>query len=210
MSNFKDSPLFSTHNDYYTPKSAWEQIAHLIPVWTDLNDRFVLPCKKITREHIGGSLRLPRIYEAFMLGSNEQSKKYLTEMGFVVKGSRDYDFLADPVHPSRYEIVVSNPPFERIRSYKKRKSNLKYKCIAKLLENDKPFIIILNSTNIFSRWFKELASPHEEHIKFIFPSKKIQFDKYEQGGETPIKQKGSCSFNSIYVCYKVLEKNVWI
>ena len=184
MANFKDSPLFSTHNDYYTQKSAWEQIAQFFTS--------------------------ARIYEAFMLGSNEQSKKYLTEMGYEVVGSRDYDFLADPVSPDDYDLVVSNPPFERIRSYRQRKSNLKYRCIAKLLDNDKPFIIILNSTNIFAKWFKELASPHEEHIKFIFPSKKIQFDKYEEGGETPIKQKGSCSFNSIYVCYKVLEKNVWI
>ena len=49
MANFKDTNTFSIHNDYYTPKYAWEQIKHFIP-------------KNTT------------IYESFMLGSNEQSK----------------------------------------------------------------------------------------------------------------------------------------
>ena len=31
MANLKDSPKFQVHNDYYTPKSAWEKINHLIP-----------------------------------------------------------------------------------------------------------------------------------------------------------------------------------
>ena len=47
MANFKDSPHFSTHNDYYTPKSAWEQIQNFIS-----KDK--------------------TIYEAFMLNSNNQ------------------------------------------------------------------------------------------------------------------------------------------
>ena len=30
MANFKANPHYNTHNDYYTPKSAWENIQHLI------------------------------------------------------------------------------------------------------------------------------------------------------------------------------------
>ena len=58
MSNFKDtSTSFTIHDDYYTPKYAWAQIQHFI--------------KK---------RGYTTIYEAFMLNSNEQSKKYLQEL----------------------------------------------------------------------------------------------------------------------------------
>tara|TARA_R110000772_G_scaffold148580_3_gene259151 strand:- start:614 stop:1168 length:555 start_codon:yes stop_codon:yes gene_type:complete len=184
MSNFKDSPIFSTHNDYYTPKSAWINIKHLIP-----EDKI--------------------IYECFMLNSNQQSKKHLQEIGYNVVGDKTIDFLTNDLDKTTYDIILSNPPYERIKSFKQRKSNLKYKCIKKLLDNDKPFIIIMNSTNIFQKWFRELVEGKD--IKFIFPSKKIQFDKYEEGGLIKIEQKkNSCSFNAIYVCYKILDKNEWV
>ena len=82
------------------------------------------------------------------------------------------------------DIIISNPPFQRIKSYKQRKDNLKYKCLQKLLELDKPFIILMNSTNMFQKWFMELFEGKD--IKFIFPSKKIQYDKYKEGGEEQI------------------------
>ena len=184
MANFKDSPHFETHNDYYTPKKAWEQIEDFIP-----KDKV--------------------IFESFMLKSNEQSKKYLEELGYKVIGNKNVDFLDESTWTGEdYDIIVSNPPFERIKSFKKREENLKYKCIKKLFDLDKPFIIILNSLNMFQKWFKELSEGKD--IKFIFPTKKIEFDKYKEGGEEIIKSKGACSFNSVYVCYKVLEKNEWI
>ena len=184
MANFKDSPLFSTHNDYYTPKSAWANIQHLIP-----KDKI--------------------IYEAFMLNSNEQSKKYLTELGYEVVGDKTIDFLNNDLDKSTYDIVVSNPPFERIRSFKKRNDNLKYKCIKKLLDNDKSFIILINSMNLCSKWFSELFK--DKDIKIIYPKKKINYDKYQSGGINKIQtKKNNCSFISVYICYKVLTKNEWI
>ena len=162
MANFKDSPIFSTHNDYYTPKYAWEQIQHFVS-----KDKVV--------------------YEAFMLNSNEQSKKYLQELGYNVVGDKTIDFLTNDL----------------------RKDNLKYKCIKKLLDIDKPFIILINSTNTFQKWYKELVQGKD--IKFIFTSKKINYDKYEEGGIKKIEQKkNACSFNATYMTYKVLDKNEWI
>ena len=146
MANFKDSPHFSTHNDYYTPKSAWEQIQNFIS-----KDK--------------------TIYEAFMLNSNEQSKKYLTELGYKVVGDKTIDFLTNDLDKDSYDIIISNPPFERIKSFKKRNDNLKYKCIKKLLDNDKPFIILINSMNLCSRWFSELCK--DKDIKIIYPKKKL-------------------------------------
>lgn len=190
MANFKDSPKFTTHNDYYTPKLAWEQIKPFLEV-----------------KNFGA------IFECFLLNSNEQSKTYLEELGYNVIGNKNVDFLDETTWDETmikkdYDCIISNPPFERIKSYKERKSNLKYKCIKKLLDNDKPFIILMNSTNMFQKWFMELVEGKD--IKFIFPSKKIEYDKYKEGGLIKEKSSGSCSFNSIYVCYKVLDKNEWI
>ena len=184
MSNFKDSPHFSTHNDYYTPKKAWRQIQEFVP-----KDKTV--------------------FESFMLNSNEQSKKYLEELGYKVIGNKNVDFLDESTWTGEdYDIIISNPPFERVKSYKNRKDNLKYKCIKKLFDLDKPFIILLNSTNMFQKWFMELSEGKD--IKFIFPSSKINYDKYKEGGEEKIEGGKGASFNSIYVCYKILDKNEWI
>ena len=187
MSNFKDtSTSFTIHDDYYTPKYAWAQIKHFI-------------------ERKG----FTTIYEAFMLNSNEQSKKYLQELGFNVVGDKTIDFLTDEIDKNSYDIVVSNPPFVRV-IWSKRKTNLKYMCIKKLLDNDKPFIIILNSMNIMSKWFKELIDLSKKNIEFIYPTKKMYFDKYEKGGLNHIETKKGTSFLSCYMTYGILDKNEWI
>ena len=184
MANLKYSSTFTIHNDYYTPKSAWANIVHLVP-----SDMVV--------------------YEAFLLNSNEQSKVYLTELGYTVIGDRTIDYLKDALPKESYDIVISNPPFERIKSFNKRHTNLKYRCIKKLIDTDKPFIILLNATNLNSKWFAELFE--DKDIQFIFPKKKIDYDKYEEGGHVKIQQKKwGCSFMSVYVTYKIIERNLWV
>tara|TARA_R100001163_G_scaffold65124_1_gene61219 strand:+ start:97 stop:675 length:579 start_codon:yes stop_codon:yes gene_type:complete len=192
MANYKDCPKFNTHNDYYTPYSAWEQIKPYIQ-----------------------EKGFNKIFECFLLNSNEQSKKHLQKLGFEVIGNKNVNFLeeetwSEEMINKEYDCILSNPPYERVKSYKDRENNLKYKCIKKLFEIDKPFVVILNSCNMFQKWFKELVG--DKDIYFIISSKKIQFDKYKEGGEELIKQPPSCSssFNAIYVCYKVIDSNIWI
>jgi len=193
MSNFKDSPHFKIHDDYYTPKSAWVNIQDFIKV-----------------------RGYKTIFEPFMLNSNEQSKVYLEELGFNVIGNKNIDFLdkttwTEDMKNKKYDIIVSNPPFQKIISYPRRTESLKYNCIEQLIKNDKPFIILLNSTNIFSKWFQYLVKDINQHIKFIYPTQKINYDKYEKGGVDKIKlEKNNASFNSVYVCYKVLDNNEWL
>ena len=184
MANFKDNPIYKVHNDYYTPKSAWSEIQHLIP-------------KDLV------------VYEAFMLNSNGQSKKFLQELGYNVVGDTTINYLTDDLPKESYDLIVSNPPFEKI-IFSRRHTNLKYMCIKKLFDNDKPFVILLNATNLFSKWFKELSNGKEEHINFIIPSNVIKYDKYAAGGMTKMKNGKSPSFKSIYITYKVLKTNVWI
>ncbi len=86
MSNFKDSPSFKVHNDYYTPKSAWESINHLIP-----KDKI--------------------IWEACMLNSTKsKSPEYLRELGHEVVYDTSWDMLQN--QPESFDMIITNPPFE--------------------------------------------------------------------------------------------------
>tara|TARA_R110000824_G_scaffold98476_1_gene234976 strand:- start:33 stop:551 length:519 start_codon:yes stop_codon:yes gene_type:complete len=137
------------------------------------------------------------IYEFCLLNSNEQSKKYFQELGYNVIGNRTIDFLKDNVEEDHADILISNIPFS---------SDIKIKILKKLVELDKPFIIIMNHMNTFTRYFKEIFK--NKDIYYITPSTKIHYDKYENGILQETKNK--TSFYSIYVCYKVIDKNVWI
>ena len=93
--------------------------------------------------------------------------------------------------------VISNIPFS---------TAIKKKMLKRLVQLDKPFIIIMNSLNLYTKYFKEIFEGKE--IYFIYPSKKIHYDKYEDN--KIVKTKNKTSFYSIYVCYKVIDKNIWV
>ena len=168
MANLKDCAKWNIHDDFYTRKQTWEQIKEYIP-----QDKV--------------------IWEFCLLNSNEQSKKYLTELGFNVVGSRTIDFFEHDLG----EVLVSNIPFS---------TDLKQRMLRRLVELDKPFIIIMNSLNLFSKYFKEIFEGKD--IFFIYPSTKIHYDKYVDNELTTTKN--NTSFYSIYVCYKIIDKNIWV
>ena len=172
MANFQDSSKWNIHDDYYTKKETFKMIVELIPK------------NKI-------------LYEFCLLNSNEQSKKYLQELGYKVIGNRTIDFLKDNKQEKDCDILVSNIPFS---------TELKIKILKKLVLLDKPFVIIMNTLNLFSKYFKEIFKNKE--IYFIYPSKKIHYDKYENGKLLPPQNK--TSFYSVFVCYKVIDKNMWV
>lgn len=72
---------FSKHDDYMTPKYAWENIKDYIP-------------KK-------------KIWEGFY--GDGVSGKHLTELGFDVI-HEDIDFFDDSVRPD-YDVLITNPPY---------------------------------------------------------------------------------------------------
>jgi len=133
------------------------------------------------------------IWEFCLLNSNEQSKKYLQELNFNVVGDKTIDFF----NHNLGEILISNIPFS---------SEIKIRMLKRLVELDKPFIIIMNSMNLFTKYFKEIFK--DKDLYFIYPSTKIHYDKYIDG---ELKEtKNNTSFYSVYVCYKVIDKNIWI
>ena len=64
----------------------------------------------------------------------------------------------------------------------------------------------MNSMNLFTKYFKEIMEGKD--IYFIYPSTKLHYDKFKDG--ELVESKNNTSFYSIYVCYKVIDKNIWI
>jgi hypothetical protein len=155
---------FIKHDDYMTPKHAWENIAHLIP-----------------RDKI--------IWEAFY--GNGKSGEYLRELGF--------DCIHEPIDFFEHdvgEIIVTNPPFSKVKEVLKRLAIL-----------DKPFILILPSSKINTSYFREWRT---KGIQIIIPPKRIHFEKHIDG--IADNSKSCCNFDCFYYCYKMgFEKDIiWL
>jgi hypothetical protein len=164
MSGF-DCKSFKKHDDYMTPRSAWEDIQHIIP-----KDKV--------------------LWEAFY--GNGQSMRFLQELGYTVEGGPDEDFFQH----NKGEIIVTNPPFTIIPAILER-----------LIDLDKPFILIMPSSKINTQYFRKLLSGRE--IQIIIPRKRIQFEKIVDGKKVESNQ---CNFDCFYYCYKMnLEKDItWL
>jgi hypothetical protein len=157
---------FQKHDDYMTPKYAWENIKQYIP--------------KV------------KVWEAFW--GNGASGQYLTEMGFDVI-HEERDFFTEP--PDEWDMIVSNPPFSKSKEVMK-----------KMLEYDKPFIMIMPSSKINTSYFREWK---DKGLQIIIPRKRIHFVKLING-ETLKNWKNACNFDCFYYCYKIgLEKDItWL
>jgi len=177
MANFKDCPTFAVHDDYYTPRYAWEQISHLIP-------------KDVV------------IYEPFCLNSIlSESAKHLEEITRnVVLSDTTWDFFKvgavvkqSVLSCDKKICIVSNPPYDR---------KILEPALKELINLDIPFIILLNSNTIYTNYFNNIFKNHRKHLQIVFPSGKINFEKYDP--ETKTKSTTSKNpFYCTYVCYKM-------
>ena len=86
MANLQDSNIFRKYDNYYTPKSAWEQINHLIP-----KDKI--------------------IWEAFCLNADKsKSAEYLKELGNKVVYDKNMDMLKN--EQEKWDMIISNNKFD--------------------------------------------------------------------------------------------------
>tara|TARA_R110001632_G_scaffold100380_3_gene207535 strand:+ start:1111 stop:1638 length:528 start_codon:yes stop_codon:yes gene_type:complete len=130
------------------------------------------------------------VWEACLLGADlSKSDEYLREIGCQVIADRTMDCLTQ--QPDNWDLIITNIPFD----IKK-----KVPILTRFFELDKPFIVIMNSMNTFTKYFHKLIQGKEKDIQIITPSGKINFDKLEGGVLTPTK---NCSFYCVYVCYKL-------
>jgi len=125
------------------------------------------------------------IWEAFY--GNGASGSHLKDMGFNVIHEDNLDFFEN----DRGDIVVSNPPFTKVPDVLKR-----------LVELDKPFIMIMPSSKIITQYFRKLFSDNENHIQIIIPRKRIQFQKLVNG-KIDENQENKCNFDCFYYCWKI-------
>jgi hypothetical protein len=73
---------------------------------------------------------------------------------------------------------------------------------------DKPFILIMPSAKLSTKYFRDTF---RDKVQIIIPPKRIQFTKLVDG-EVPKDYKSSCNFDCYYFCYKIgLEKDMtWL
>jgi hypothetical protein len=129
------------------------------------------------------------IWEAFY--GNGSSADYLRELGFNVI-HKDIDFFENDLG----DIIVSNPPFSKVKEILKR-----------LKELDKPFILILPVSKICTSYFRAYF---KSNIQLIIPQKRIHFVKIENNKIADIKS--CCNFDCFYYCYKMNLPNdiIWL
>lgn len=88
------------------------------------------------------------------------------------------------------EIVVSNPPFSK-----------RQQILQKLYEWDIPFALVTNFNGLFdSKIRQELFKTHD--VQLLIPRGRMKFTHKEKG------QLNAPNFQSIYVCYKLLDKQI--
>jgi len=156
---------FMKHDDYMTPKYAWENINMYIP-----KDKI--------------------IWEAFY--GDGKSGDFLKELGHEVI-HEEVDFFESDLG----DIIVSNPPFSHSKEV-----------MARMLELDKPFIMILPSSKINTSYMR---SWKDKGLQIIIPRKRIHFTKLVDG-VVPDNWKNACNFDCFYYTYKMnLPKDIiWL
>ena len=133
------------------------------------------------------------IWEAFY--GDGESGKYLKEKMNLNIIHEPIDFFTEP--PDEWDMIVSNGPFSKAKEI-----------MEKMLEYDKPFILIMPSSKINTLYFREWK---DKGIQIIIPRKRIHFKKLVDG-KVPEKLKNACNFDCFYYCYKIGLKNdiVWL
>jgi len=159
MSGFNNKS-FMEYDDYMTPKSAWEDIKHLIP-----KDK--------------------KIWEAFY--GDGKSGMILKELGYKVF-HEPIDFFKE--EPPEWDMIISNPPFTKIKQIIKRLKSL-----------NKPFILIMPVSKINTSYFRDVFCG-DASLQIIIPRRRIHFEK-KVNGETPTKWNSRCNFDCFYYCYKM-------
>jgi len=133
------------------------------------------------------------IFEAFLLNSKSNSINYWKEMGYNIVGNNKLDFLTDEL--PEYDIIVSNPPYE---------TNIKQKIFKKLVELDKPFLIVANIMNVFSKYYRTIFGDKLKHLQIIKPLGKIKFEEYNEEQDKLV----NCSEPAFYNCYLAYRMNL--
>ena len=112
------------------------------------------------------------------------SGDHFRKLGFEVIFQNDNFFESN-----HGDILVSNMPYSK-----------KKEVFTRLKELEKPFIMLVPSTTLHTKYFYDLFK--DERIQLIIPKQKINFDKCVDG-VIDEKQKSNCSFYTLFICWKM-------
>ena len=121
---------------------------------------------------------LPFFFEGY-------SGKYLTEKGFNVI-HKEEDFWES----NEGDIVVDNPPY-KIKGIVK----IKLKIMERLISLNKPFCLLLPSTSLQTKYFKELSDKHGG-FQLIIPREKYDYEKI-------VGVRTRCLFYTLWICWNM-------
>ena len=116
-------------------------------------------------------------------GSNIENLK---ELGLNAIGS-DIDYF-DLLQNLEYDVILTNSPFSK---------NILTEFLYNLESLQKPFILILPITKIFTKYFRSAFSSYKD-IQIIIPNKRMSFTYH-----TNPNKRSNPSFCCCYVCYKL-------
>ena len=141
------------------------------------------------------------IWEACLLDSKSISMNYWKEMGYEIVGNNTWNCLN--YYPINYDIIITNPPFE---------TKIKQKILKHLVKLDKPFIIILNCMNIYSKYFRDIFGENIKHLQQIIPEGKIKYEVFNKEKNCLEKCKKDPAFYSCYLAYKmnIPNEDLWL
>jgi len=141
------------------------------------------------------------IWEACMLNASKSNSPQILKN--IVEHDKVYfdpslDMLEGFIES---DIIITNIPFE---------TKIKKKILARLVELDRPFIIIMNSCNMFSKYMRQIFGENIKHLQIITPSTKIHYAKLLEDGTFEYKK--NTSFYSVFVAYKMnlSTQQLWI
>lgn len=146
------------------------------------NDIYYTP--KIIFENILHYLPRDKIYLDCFYG-NGSNIQNLNELGLNCIGA-DIDYF-DALDDLDYDIILTNPAFSK---------NILTEFLYNLSALNKPFIIILPITKIFSKYFRS-AFPQYKEIQIIIPQKRMSFIIPNSSN------KSNPSFVCCYIAYRM-------
>ena len=189
MAGFQ-TKTFQKHDDYMTPKSAWEAIADYIPDFNlSTNKNYILWDPFYGDGASGTYLKEIKPNNVVIHEDNkdffEEIKKF-QHFGNFQPGATDFD-----------TCIITNPPFSKCKEI----LNAIHKAKA-------PFIMIMPSSKICTQYFRKLFENEEDPIQIIIPRKRIHFKKLLWDEETeewkePLNWKNCCNFDCFYYCWKM-------
>ena len=131
------------------------------------------------------------VWEAFSNNVEFEGQQYLKSIcKDVITGTGDF-FKCD-VPPC--DCVISNPPF-----------SIKKEVLERLKQLDKPFILILPTLALQTKYMKKIFG---NDLQVIMPTNKIFFYKFNEDGTK--KKYDKLSYYCCFVCYKMNLPNDFI